>query len=480
MPKRQPNLLFVFADQLRPQSCGYMGDPRAHTPRLDRMAAEGMNFRQATSVHPVCGPYRAALFTGCYPSTNGYVMNEIGMRTDLPSLAGALNRAGYDSAYIGKWHLYASDPKREDDIPGFHRNPANQFVPPGPDRLGFDHYWAAYNFNHNYYQGFYYRDAPESIPIEGYDPDAMTDLALDYLADRKDRDRPFNLFLSYGPPHQPWGENNVPPEWLARFADTSFELPENYRDGHARYNSPAKDEAWWRNNVPAKLPQWMRVYYAQTANLDWNMGRLLDRLDELGLSEDTLVVFTSDHGEMFGAQGWLGKNIFYEESIRVPLLLRQPGVIPEGAVSDACINTPDLMPTLLGLCGAETPGSVEGNDLSAVARGEAGPAPDAAFFQCMGAPVRWMDGWEWRALRDQRHTYAMEDARNPREHLFDNLADPLQMNDLAGDPAHAETLARLRAATRARMDALGDAFHPLTWYREHWLENGKVVRGAKG
>src|SRR5690606_34830552 len=127
-----------------------------------------------------------------------------------------------------------------------------------------------------------------------------------------------------------------------------------------------------------------RVYYAMVANLDANVGRLLEAVDDLGLRENTIFVFTSDHGEMFGAQGRRAKNIFYEEAVRVPLIMRWPGHIPAGSTSDVCLNTPDIMPTLLSLLGLPIPDEVEGMDLSHCALGRSGPEPEAAFMQGMG------------------------------------------------------------------------------------------------
>ena len=472
--RQRPNILFIIADQLRPQSCGYVGDARARTPVLDRLAGQGCSLSNATSVHPVCGPYRASLFTGCYSSTTGYVINELACRTDLPTLAGCLNQAGYRSAYFGKWHLWASQAK--DDPGAFHKNEANQYVPPGPPRLGFDDRWCAYNFNHNYYNGFYYRDTMERIRLAGYEPDAMTDLLLGYLAD--DRSEPFFACISFGTPHQPWDTWNVPDRWLAQFADLEFELPENYAPGSGEYWHSWFDTAWWEKKIAPNLTAWMRRYYAMTANLDWNVGRLLDALDRSGRAKETVVVVTSDHGEMFGAHGRVQKNIFYEEAARVPLLIRWPGSIPAGLVADACINTPDLMPTLLGIAGVPVPETVEGMDLSHCARGEKGPEPEAALLQGMGPSVDWDDGFEWRALRDKRHTYAVHRV-DGHEELYNNGNDPLQMRNLVAVPAAAPALDHMRRRLGDRMSELDDTLEPVTWYRDRWIEGGQVLRGAR-
>jgi arylsulfatase A-like enzyme len=213
------------------------------------------------------------------------------------------------------------------------------------------------------------------------------------------------------------------------------------------------------------------------ANLDWNVGRLLTAVSERGLAENTIFVFTSDHGEMFGAQGRRAKNIFYEEAVRVPFLVRWPGRIPAGRTVDACLNTPDVMPTLLSLMGLPVPEGVEGTDLSHCALGRPGPEPEAAFMQGMGATAIWEDGHEWRALRDKRYTYAVYRA-DGRELLFDNRADPYQTQDLAADPGHAAVRERFRGAIQDRMAALGDRFEACSWYRDHWTADRVIVRTA--
>ena len=172
------------------------------------------------------------------------------------------------------------------------------------------------------------------------------------------------------------------------------------------------------------------------------------------------------------------KNIFYEEAARVPMLLRWPGVIPNGLVSDACLNTPDLMPTLLSLAGVSIPETVEGMDLSHCVCGKPGPEPEAAFLQGMGPSVDWDDGFEWRALRDKRYTYARFRAGG-QEELYDNAADPLQLINLVNAPEEEENLARLRRQLNARMTDLNDSFKPITWYRDNWIQNGRIQRGAR-
>ncbi len=467
---KHPNILFIMADQLRPQSCGYMGDSKAKTPNIDNLASKSCNFVNATSMHPICGPYRASLFTGCYSSTTGYVINELSSRTDLPTLAGSLNDVGYRSAYFGKWHLWAAEAK---NLKTFHKKTINQFVPPGPSRLGFNDHWTAYNFNHHYYKGFYFENTPHKRKLAGYEPDAITDKLLAYLSD--DRPEPFFCCISFGTPHQPWGTKNVPDYWMNLFQNTEFELPDNYKPGSGEYWHSWYDKQWWDTKVAPNLTSWMRSYYAMTANLDWNIGRILDGLKRYGYADNTIIVFTSDHGEMFGAHGRVQKNVFYDEAVRVPMLIHMPNA--EGSISDACINTPDLMPTILGLFGVSIPETVEGMNLSHLVMGETGPEPSSAFLQGMGPSVDWDDGFEWRALRNKQFTYALH-RKDKREELYETQEDPLQLNNLRENSNYMPVLRGLRTELHNKMNGLNDEFEKITWYRDNWIENGQVMRGA--
>ena len=464
---KQPNLIFVFADQLRYFSCGYTGDKQAHTPNIDHLAGESVNLFNAVSGHPLCAPYRASLFTGKYSSSTGMVINELRIGTDHEEFGHVLTQAGYQTAYIGKWHLWASQF-------GNHDDPANAYIPPGSYRLGFNGFWAGYNFHHSYYDSYYYKDTPERIHFKGYEPDIQTDLAMDWLQQASKGEGPFALFLSYGTPHDPWTEDNVPPQFLSLFDDSQFSLPENYLPEN---DSHGDSWAYMTSEDRAAIPHWLRVYYAMIANLDWNLGRLLQTLDASGQRDNTVIVFTSDHGEMFGAHGRQAKNIFYEEAIRVPFLIRWPARLSAGQQNDMLLNAPDIMPTLLGLMGLPIPSAVEGADLSHCLLGNCDSAPEAAFMQGMGCTALWEDGYEWRALRTKRFTYARY-LSDGSELLFDNQSDPLQMHNLVGDPSYAEVLEHLRRQLQERMRELKDEFQPCTWYCDHWTEDRKILRTA--
>ena len=191
----RPNIICVVVDQLRYQACGYAGEGKARTPNLNKLAAAGVSFRQAVSSTPVCSAFRASLFTGKYTSSTGMVINELRMNTHHTFLAQCLTRAGYQTGYIGKWHLFANQL-------GNHSDPKNSFVPRGLDRLGFDGDWAAYNFHDNYYNTYYHTESPEKIFYGPgvYEPDAQTTMAINYLKAAGKRTQPFFLCLSITAP----------------------------------------------------------------------------------------------------------------------------------------------------------------------------------------------------------------------------------------------------------------------------------------
>lgn len=467
-PKR-PNLIYVFADELRWASCGFNGDAYARTPHMDRLASQGCNFTQCVSNTPVCAPYRASLMTGKYQSSTGMVINELRLSPEHECFGHALKKAGYKTAYIGKWHLWAN-------ALGHHYEVKNGFVPPGPYRLGFDEHWSAYNFNHVYVDSPFYRNTPEPQMRKRYEPTAQTDEAISYLQSQAHGQSPFAMFLSWGPPHMPWADANVEPEYLEAFRHVDLPLAPNF----SLQQDPYADN--WQKLAPGyadKVHEWMKVYYAQVANLDWNLGRLMKAVDDLGLAEDTIFVFTTDHGEMFGAHGRQGKYIFYEEAAHVPFLIRYPRRVAAKTVSEALLGTPDIMPTLLSLMQIRVPSGVEGMDLSAHALGTGGPDHEAAHLQGMGATAAWTDGSEWRAVRDHEYTYAIYH-KDGKELLFHTRNDPFQMTDLASERSSASTLSHYRAMSERFRKEQNDVFEACSWYQSRWTKDRNIVDTAKG
>lgn len=466
---KKPNLIYVYADQLRYFSCGYAGDKKAITPNIDTLAQNSCNLFNAVSGHPVCAPYRASLFTGKYTTSTGMVINEIRLNPNHRSFAHELTDGGYETAYIGKWHMYANEL-------GNHLDPKNSFVPKGEHRLGFDGFFAHYGFHHEYYRdsAYYHLDTPEKIFAEGYEPDFMTDLAIDRIKVLSGQDKPFAMFLSIGTPHDPWNEQNVPKENYDKFRNTEFTLPENYNSE----NDPHSDGwALLFDYDRPNITDWMRSYYAMVNNLDENIGKLIKAVDDLGLAEDTIFVFTSDHGELFGAHGRRAKNIFYEEAVRVPFLIRWGKNIPYGE-NGVCLNTVDIMPTLLSMMGLSYSSEVEGRDLSDAIMGKKNAfAPDGALMMGTGATADWEDGHEWRGFRTERYTYAIY-LVDGEKHLYDNICDPLQMNNLAKDEAFTDVLADMEYKMKTEMERVNDKFHPCSYYRKNWV-NDRIILKTK-
>lgn len=467
---KRPNLLYVFADQLRRTSCGYTGYKNAQTPNIDALHAESMDFCQAVSGHPVCAPYRATLFTGKYTSSTGMVINEIRINPNQRCIGHVLTEGGYETAFIGKWHLYA-------DELGNHFDPKNSFVPKGPDRLGFDDFWAAYGFHHEYFapHAYHHEDGPQKIYEDKYEPYSQVDLAIRQLERlHSNPDKPFAMFLSLGVPHDPWIPENVPADVLARFNPDDYDYPPNYLPE----DDPHGDSwAHLSEEERKELPSWMRCYDAMVACLDESIGILMNAVKRMGLDEDTIIVFSSDHGECFGAHGRRAKNIFYEEAVRVPFFLRMPGGKHAAASTDALLNTVDLMPTLCDLLDLECPKDVQGQSLAGIITGENTSEPKFQFMQGMGAVAAWGDGYEWRGLRNKQFTYAKYRV-DGMELLFDHVNDPYQMHNLIDDPAYADVLKEMKMQMQAEMARINDNFEPSSYYQNNWIEERHIMRTA--
>ena len=422
----RPNLLYVFGDQWRAQALGYAGDPNARTPRIDRFAAESADFVNATSGTPVCCPFRATLMTGQEPLTHGVMVNDVSIVSDAVPLAECFNRAGYRTGYIGKWH-----------IDGHGRQ---AYVPP-ERRLGFQ-YWRGFECTHDYNRSFYYADTPERLTWDGYDAEAQTDCAIQYLRNRE-REQPFALFLSWGPPHAPY--HTAPERCRAKYSPEDIVLRPNVPDEFA--DSARKELAG---------------YYAHIEALDECFGRLLDELDALGLAEDTVVVFASDHGDMIGCHGQSKKQKPWEESVRIPFLVRWPGGgVEPGSRIQPVLDSLDIMPTLLGICGVEIPDTVQGIDVSPLLRGEDVPEADGALLACHFPFHQWhasKGGREYRGVRTERHTYC-RDLNGPWL-LYDNQADPYQRTNLAGTAEASAVQDELEDLLQRKLARIGDEFLP--------------------
>jgi len=448
MPK--PNVVFLFADQWRAQSVGYM-DKQVKTPRIDTFARESLSFTNAISTCPICTPYRASLLTGQYPLTHGLFMNDLCMDVNTPKLGDIFKRAGYDTAWVGKWHADGHGRKA--------------YIP--PERRGGFEYWKALECSHDYERSLYYAgDEREPRMWEGYDAIAQTRDAAGFLESRRG-DKPFLLAVSWGPPHNSY--EIVPEKYRAMYEPAEIRLPPNV---------PPECEAQARRDLQG--------YFAHISALDDCVGEILDSLEGLGLAENTVFVLTSDHGDCVWSHctpetGNVNKQRPYEESIHVPFLLRAPGM--ETGESDALLAPQDILPTLCGLCGVPCPDTVEGRDVFA------GPPREGALLAgyvpfCDWGPKR--GGFPYRGIRTGRYMYA--ERHDGPWLLYNILDDPYELHNLVGDAALAE---ELRGLMVELMEEQGDRFetgeelcerfgyHSLTGGNEIPLEKGEEWYGRK-
>ena len=447
----KPNVVVLFPDQLRALSLPLFGEQQIQTPNIDRLAQEGVVFENAIANCPVCTPSRAMLVTGRYPQTTGHLINTTRTRHSEISIADTFAHWGYKTAWVGKWHLHTGL------WPALDRMPQHpDWVPEGRDRLGFE-YWRAYNQHMVYFDGFVHKDDWNYERWDGYETDGLLKYGFEFMDQAGDD--PFLLFLS---PHQP------------HFTPFEFAPDHYYEALPARLELP--------DNVPAEMQEtsqhMYRHYLAMILAIDAMLGNLLDYLDRRDLTDNTILLFASDHGTQAGSQGvnpWSKKNP-YEGSIRIPGIMRLPQGAQAGTVVDSVVSMVDWFPTLCGLAGLPVPRSVEGTDRSRAVGGEAG-AGDSAFLMNFSKWFDWFqDGAEWRGLRTQQHTYARW--LNGRTELYDLAADPLQLHNLAGrglamEIECAEMLREHQQRRRAELVPCTD------W--KHWLdEQRRVVRNAFG
>lgn len=423
----KPNIVFVLTDQWRAQAFGYAGDPNVKTPRIDALAARSINFENAVSVCPVCTPQRAALLTGRFPSSTGMFMNDLYLPSEELCMAEIFGAAGYDTGYIGKWHLDGHG--RDAYIPRERRQ-------------GFD-YWKVLECTHKYNDSHYYADDdPTKLTWPGYDAYAQTADAQKYVRDHADNDKPFLLVVGYGGPHFP---HHTAPEALK-----------------ALY---PPDELQLRPNVPddAEIQAHSRVelqgYYGHCTAIDQCVGALYKTLETCGIADNTIFIFTSDHGDMHGSQGkssWR-KQLPWDESVCVPFLCRYPPVHDGGRVEATPLNTPDMLPSLLSLAGVPVPDTLEGDDLSTVFKGETCDRERPALFMSLApfAGRRNRDFKAYRGIRTSRYTY-VRDSDGPWL-LYDNVEDPYQMHNLVNDATNADLQTALEQELQSLLARNDDA-----------------------
>jgi arylsulfatase A-like enzyme len=474
---KQPNIVFVFADQFRSMEMGCYGGTGVATPNFDKLAAEGVRFTNAISTSPICSPYRAMMLTGNYPVKNGMVTNDHFMKNPTPYFAEACKTAGYKTGYIGKWHIDGYD--RTGYIPKERRH-------------GFD-FWRTLECTHSYNASIYYhQDETEPRTWEGYDAVSQTEEACNYIKENSGQE-PFCLFLSWGPPHGPY---YAPKKYMDQIDVDKIELRKNVDDFAAAEKLYRECDTYlsdgYQKNRGIRLPfmldksneqlrQWYHGYYASIAAIDDLFGDIYKTLEETGQLENTIVVFTSDHGDNLGSHRQHEKDLPYEESISIPFIIRYPEKIEAGLETDALLAPIDVMPTILSLANVACP-EVDGLDMSASAKGEDGNLRDAVLLMktlWMGSVYTTSGVGPWRGLRTKRYTYARNSHTMEPWMLFDNEKDPYQYNNLVDEPEYSELVKKLDKRTTELLVEAGDPEDPNFFMKRIHEERIKHGFGTK-
>lgn len=392
-PVKRPNLLFIVADTWRGQALPSAGDVDLVAPNLARLAKEGVNFTRAYTSYPVCCPSRAAMLTGRFPHAAGVARNHTRLPLEQKTMSVELKRAGYRTGYIGKWHLDGRE------------NPG--FVPP-ERRRGFDN-WAAYNVAHQHYDGVYFRDSPEPIQTTGFEADYQTNLAIEFIKQKSPQ--PFYLYLSWVAPHAPF----TPPARHAKYDPAAL---------HMRANVPDRSDEQARKDLAG--------YYGLCSAVDENLGRLLKEVDD-----DTIVVFTSDHGITLWSHGVDAIDLPYEECTRIPLLMRYPRRLKAGTENDTLVSNVDFAPTLLSLCGVDPMEGMQGVNLMAD-----GAVPESIYAEgALGEPG------EWRMVVRGVDKLVVDASLKPT-HLYNLFQDPYELKNLLSEGAERRKADELAALLR--------------------------------
>lgn len=421
----RPNVIYMFSDEHRWHSMSFTEMPELRTPNMAALAKQGVSFTNCISNYPVCSPYRAMLMSGRWPYQNGVIDNGIPLKPDGNNLGDVFRNAGYDTAYIGKWHL------------GGER----------AEPFGFKEslIWTDVN---NHWHGVYHPAQGAPVKTEGYTATLMADQALDFISHQ--RQEPFFLMLSVIPPHSDF--RAAPEDKKALYPKGSLSYRKNY---DSKTGSGAKSDIWNQNSW---LPY--QGYHAHISAVDDQLGRIMHRLDELGIADNTILIYASDHGSMMGSHGLGGKRQPYEESVRVPFVIRWPGEIRSGKKCSAQMGVIDVMPTLCTLAGLTAPSGCVGEDFSPHAYGRPGPEPDAQLI--MHISKENASGGEnhpaplFRGIRTPRYTYAVQ-ANGPWL-LFDNEKDPFQMQNLVGESSLGDIRLALHKKLAAMLKAANDPF----------------------
>jgi arylsulfatase A-like enzyme len=421
---RRPNLVFIFSDQHSSDMLGCYGNRQVLTPNLDRLASEGVRFGHCISNTPVCSPYRAILMSGQHPLYNGVFCNDVSILHNARHFAEVLRDSGYRTGYVGKWHLFGGD--------------RNRPIPSGPDRLGFDELFLSDNCSLKFgpKDSYYWNAEGQKTLYNEWQPYGQARQAVEFL-EAQSADRPFALFVSVHPPHNFGPEHyKTEPELMAQYDPAAIRLRPNVKD-------------------TPEIREWYRGHMAMITGVDQAFGRVLDKLREKKLDNNTIVVFTADHGDLLRSHGRPWPKSFPEaESCRVPLLVRWPKHLSAGRTSDLLIGTLDLMPTLLSLMGAAVPSTCQGRNLSrAVLDGDSHAVESVPLFYFEPC---------WRGVYTHRYTYSFGEPGQTLswDVLYDRERDPSEQKNLFGVADQRGLQRKMDDLTRSWMRKFDDDFAP--------------------
>ncbi len=449
--EKKPNILFVFADQLRSDGLSCYGGENVQTPNFDRLAKEGVRMTNTISTYPICSPFRGMMLTGLYPLHNGMTNNDHHLHSDITSFAEVCADAGYKTAFIGKWHL-----------DGHGRT---SYIP-SERRQGFQH-WEAIECTHDYFNSPYYEGDSDSLKVwEEYDALSQTKAVQRYIKKRKKED-PFFLMLAWGPPHVPC---IAPKKYMDKYKASEMKLRPNVSERaiadellkNPRFNSPNRWDSFKKERLelmedPTFIPKEYAGYAAATNAIDDYFGEILKTLKEVGELDNTIIVFTSDHGDNMGSHHMIDKNTPFHESLSIPFLIRYPKKIAPNTISDALMAPIDMMPTVVSLAGIQVP-EVDGKDLSDVITGTSKDTQDELLIMnlthlnltSINAGID-----TWRGVKTKKYTYARYQDGKPWV-LFDDEKDPYQLNNLVSEPSYAAVMNELNTKTDILLKEAGD------------------------
>jgi arylsulfatase A-like enzyme len=413
-----PNILILISDQLRRSSLGCYGHPDVCTPNLDRLAKEGVRFDCACSTYPVCVPFRFTLMTGEYAHTRNIPAIEWSISPAERTIADDLNEVGYETIYVGKWHLDGGHGRM-----GSARQVG--LTPVKKRHKGRWQKWFGFELRNDPFDTYYFiDDDPEPVKIDAYQTDGLYDIGMDYLRQR-DRSRPFCMTISVEPPHPKY---IAPEKYEKRWAEIELNLPQNFH---------AVDTEQSRQFIGD-----YRHYHAMVENLDFNVGRIYDFLKKEDFYDKTVIIFVSDHGDLCGSHGLMNKQWPYEESVGIPLIIHDPqAATTAGKVLNDPVCTEDLYTTILGFAGLEPKTQKCGKDLSKLVKGEIDRLEREAVLLEMVSEHRENLPFfceTWRGVRSKNFKYTVKGDKFGAKpwQFFDLANDPFEMKNVIDDPAY--------------------------------------------